>query len=245
MFFSEINNCIEILSRNDSLISIILNLLEKKLASLPLGIENKAELIIPDLNRIVKRLCKFSKAAIDMENVTESIISELQSVNPDNILIDGIFIKDALGPILSVEPDQPIENIPPPRRVRVRQPPLFPRIRYPGPGPQPTVEKADAEGNGVDIISTSTPVSTPHLPSTSTPEFERGRTSFRKRKKKKRDLLEITGDIKQLTDRLNTDSDDEVDAFGRSIALDIKNLNQRFRPNWKYKELLASIGSMT
>ncbi|KAF8783255.1 hypothetical protein HNY73_013445 [Argiope bruennichi] len=33
----------------------------------------------------------------------------------------------------SDEPDVPVETIPSPRRVRVRQPPLFPRIRYPGP----------------------------------------------------------------------------------------------------------------
>ncbi|KAF8778528.1 hypothetical protein HNY73_015242 [Argiope bruennichi] len=58
----------------------------------------------------------------------------------------------------------------------------------------------------------------------STPQFERGRTSFGKRKKRNRDLLQITGDIKQLADRLNVDSDDEVDAFGRSIALHIKKL---------------------
>ncbi|KAF8789852.1 hypothetical protein HNY73_007761 [Argiope bruennichi] len=90
--------------------------------------------------------------------------------------------------------------------------------------PQPTFEEADAERNGVEIISTSTPASTPHLPSMSTPQFERGRTSFGKSKKRNRDLLQITGDIKQLADRLNVDSDDEVDAFGRSIALHIKKL---------------------
>ncbi|KAF8768290.1 hypothetical protein HNY73_021129 [Argiope bruennichi] len=33
----------------------------------------------------------------------------------------------------SNEPDEPVGTIPPPRRVRVRQPPLFPRKKYPGP----------------------------------------------------------------------------------------------------------------
>ncbi|KAF8796338.1 hypothetical protein HNY73_000722 [Argiope bruennichi] len=79
--FSEINNCIEILTRNISLISIILNILRKKFASLSLDIQNKNELIITELDSIANKLWDFSKTVINPKNVTESIISELKSVN--------------------------------------------------------------------------------------------------------------------------------------------------------------------